>query len=324
MENEKEFNPVEFLENQNQYEDFDLFEDSVKENEPEISEKTFDFAEDDASNNNSSQDSQNPFLPDGLEKLDLKKNKFPSATITKKSGASESDYFKLKDYISKRNFKLIGDISFWYDTLEFVIEGNKKWKNSSALDIKKFLENDGFTVDASEKRDFDRMSAFSPVLRETKKYNRKKVYFFIRVSVNSDFFDEDYEVELDETSSSINEHRIKIRLFPIAVVMSVMIAVILAAFSEASTRSDKEVLSKSDKAVRYEKLDLDLEKLICKPETYDLVFETTTGTKKFYNASYEKKWLSIYVTSYDADLLPVQYDEFSRLAVKTISKKVRK
>ena len=71
---------------------------------------------------------------------------------------------------------------------------------------------------------------------------------------------------------------------------------------------------------RPDKIEQELEPELVPPDYYDIVFETSDGTKRFFRADYHRGLLKYHVTSYDQYGEAWRWDDFPAWKVRSITK----
>lgn len=260
---------------------------------------------------------------DYLENYEVPESSMPSFEKKEPSTAvmsvaeivgTEEQYKKLLSYVKNLDpswFVLYGGVSFWYDTFEFCIKSKTV---HDCFEVKKCLENDGFNVRAL-------WEAFG--VHRSSPVSKKTNYYLVRVSVNSDFFNFDEQHESFYSLKTYKKNRRVYKKFSTAFFITLGFLGLCIAVPYLFIHKKNVVSSFNEK----EKLDVPAYAYISeiyafKKKVYDLSFETKYGIKTFFNAEYKIEKGKVYVTSYDKEEIPIQYDVFLCSDVISISERV--
>lgn len=125
--------------------------------------------------------------------------------IDTESKIKSENYIKLKQFFQKNNFKLFGDIDFWYDEFEVAFFSDSHHSFADTDEARKWFLDKGFNVIVSEKRKTYREQRFD-FFAKFKATRFNKTVYILRLSCQSTYFQlKKNEIEEEESTFSISD-----------------------------------------------------------------------------------------------------------------------
>ena len=290
-----------------------------------------------------------PTLPD-------KSFDFPFS-ITGRAISLQDKYMMLKDFLSGKNIVPLMDIAiigFGDVDFEFIFEKDGQFASASTIDVREYFIDAGFSVCAVDTRDYTRKGALRAVPEKglagrifSRYFRDGKSFFIVRVGADSPYFSKNIE---DDNEDNENEEMYfpsedekdgkkglrrffkKYSLFNekgLVFLFLTLLVFMLFCFGLSSPAGGKKTVSEAQDVSfdaenwplpRPDKIEQELEPELVPPDYYDIVFETSDGTKRFFRADYHRGLLKYHVTSYDQYGKAWRWDDFPAWKVRSITK----